>query len=551
MRMMNALCASVLMLGLAVSAVVPVGVSAASSVEEVGRMSSLEVTPAEGPIFTPVTVEGWGFDPGAKVQILWWTVEGNRVSGSGFEAVSWEWATVTPLGSGDLVVNLKVPSDLGGPAHRIEAVVDGVSIAETSFTITRTHSISPVSGPEGTVITIDITGGGWTQFDNNVAITYDNAFLGFACSFNSQGNMSIYIQATGAAGDHVVGIYPALYYGPSDAATPWKHAALVPSELPTPFEIKTFVFTITESDSPGKSVVKGATSVAPVAAPDSLVIAQQPAVPIEDGTPRLSVGNGAQGIVGGSLPYALAGFAPGAKVELRWNSFTSKISITGALKDKFGGWVLTPTYRTLGTVTVGNDGKAIGALTIPQEYGDDHLLDAVVDGNPVANTTFKVITQITGELSADGSAVVLKATGLGTDKYTAVYNVMYDNKLFGWIGGALNLGSASVTIPVVGTEGKHAIDVYEGSNAWPYLNMPQSPWPWVRAYRFSMVIPSSTTPTDPSSSVAAIPLYAGLILLVVIAGLAFAFGGILTSRRRRKKINGIRRNGTKRSVEEG
>ncbi len=55
--------------------------------------------------------------------------------------------------------------------------------------------------------------------DNGVAITYDNAYIGFACGFNSNGDVTINLPATGGPGIHLIDLYPMLYQG--HGAPPW------------------------------------------------------------------------------------------------------------------------------------------------------------------------------------------------------------------------------------------------------------------------------------------------------------------------------------------
>ena len=44
---------------------------------------------------------------------------------------------------------------------------------------------------------VELKGVGWTQLDNTVAVTYDNAYIGYACGFNSNGDVRIQLFATG------------------------------------------------------------------------------------------------------------------------------------------------------------------------------------------------------------------------------------------------------------------------------------------------------------------------------------------------------------------
>ncbi len=475
---------------------------------------SLTLTPAQGPPQTPVTVQGDGYAAGASVDILWHTMEGNRVDGSGFTDVNQTVASATADAQGRFSASFAVPYDLGGPPHTVEAVVGGAAIATASFTLERRSWITPTEGPEGTTIEVRLVGGGWTQYDNNIGITYDNAFLGFACSFNSQGNISVWVQAVGGVGPHVIGVYPALYYGPSDGPTPWKHAALSSDDLPVRYEPKLFTFAIT-SGSGGVSRI-GGTDLHEVTTPDSLSIPSLPAVAADDGTPRLAFGNAAKGVVGGDLPYALAGFSAGASVELRWNSVTAETKIGGTLNDKFQGWVLTPTTSVLASLSVDATGKASGVLRVPADFGGMHEVEAVVGTAILASAGWMTVPRFTASLSGDGTEIELYATGLGSEKYTAVWDVLYDGKLFGWVSAMTSRGSVDVSIPAIGEPGLHTIDIHEGSNAWPYLNMHQSPWPWEPVYRFAFSVP----PPSDGGAEATVPLWltAPIILAALVVG---------------------------------
>lgn len=479
---------------------------------------TLVVSPTAGPPETPVTVSGEGYAPGAVVEILWYTMEGNRVSGRGFVEVSSLATTAVADAQGTLDASFVAPYDLGGPAHRIEAVVDGVAVAETSYVLERAIWITPTSGPAGTTITVRVAAGGWTHYDNNVAITYDNAFLGFACSFNSQGNISVYVQAQGGVGRHIIGVHPALYYGPSEGPTPWKHPLLNPNDLPVLYETQEFAFEVTESTG---TVYNRATNLRSASAPDSLAIQTLPAVGGSGDDPFIGLGNAASGIVGGPLPYALSGFPPSTQVDLRWNTVTGQTKIEA---DKNRGWVFEPRVIDLGSVMTSESGEASGVLTLPEDYGGDHLIEAYVGGDALASGTWKLVPTFSADLAEDGSRIILHATGLGWEKYTAPWDVLIDNHLFGTVTALTSSGSADVSIPVVGEPGLHTIDIHEGTNGWPYLNMHESPWPWEPVARFTYQIeepPSGGVVASPSASV---PLWIGAPLIVAIGGLGLAAG---------------------------
>ena len=88
-------------------------------------------------------------------------------------------------------------------------------LARTHFVIeTSIVSMTPASGPAGTPVTIHLKGVGWTEYDNIYIATYDNAYMGYACGFNSQGDVVINFTAAGPPGVHLIDLYPGIYQGP-------------------------------------------------------------------------------------------------------------------------------------------------------------------------------------------------------------------------------------------------------------------------------------------------------------------------------------------------
>jgi len=481
--------------------------------------ATLTLTPSDGPPQTPVTASGAGVPPGAAVSIRWFTMEGNRVSGVGFFEVNQTIATGIADAQGRYSITFVAPYDLGGPAHRVQAVVAGAEVAESFFVLARDAWITPTEGPEGTLIEVRLVAGGWTQFDNNIAILWDNRFLGFACSFNSQGNISVWVQAVGGVGPHVLSIYPALYWGPSDGPTPWKHPMMNPQDAPVSYAIEEFSFTVTSGA--GISRNEG-TDLRDVTAPDSLAIPNLAAVPVLDGTPHFTLGNGGKAVAGGQMPYALAGFSANAEVEIRWQTVTMETKIGGALSDKFYGWEATGVNETLATVPVDATGKASGSLQTPMDFGGIHTVEAVVGGNALASAEWWIIPRFTAGLSADGTRIEIHGTGLGWEKYTSVWDILYDGALSGWVSAFTGKGSVDVSLPVVGAPGLHTIEIHEGSNAWPYLNMHQSPWPWEPVYRFAFVIPDLAAEPREGASLSAW-LLPPLLLAAAAGGFGFAW----------------------------
>lgn len=166
-----------------------------------------------GPVGTEFLLAGGGFDSGDEVELIWYRVVGNRVGGQGWDEMSVPLGTVTANTEGAWAKEVVAPGDVGGP-HRIEAKVSGDVAAEVDFSISPAiESVTPSSGPWGTEITIIISGVGWTETANIYTLVYDNSYLGYACGFNSQGDVEITLTAVGEPGWHFIDLYPAIYKG--------------------------------------------------------------------------------------------------------------------------------------------------------------------------------------------------------------------------------------------------------------------------------------------------------------------------------------------------
>jgi hypothetical protein len=177
--------------------------------------AALAVSPTQGPVGTRVTLRGNGFMPGASLQVVWQTYVGNRVSGQGFEPQDEPLSTITVGTNGTIAAPVEIPDDLGG-LHGL-ALRDGEKLLARTFFVTETSIVgmSRASGPVGTPVTIHLKGVGWTEYDNIYVATYDNAYMGYACGFNSQGDVVVNFTASGAPGEHIIDLYPGIYQGPA------------------------------------------------------------------------------------------------------------------------------------------------------------------------------------------------------------------------------------------------------------------------------------------------------------------------------------------------
>ena len=176
--------------------------------------AQLALTPTQGPVGTRAALRGSGFAPGATMRLVWETSVGSRVSGDGFTAQESEIGELKADAEGRVDLAVAIPDDVGG-LHGLVLRSGDEPVAKVYFVIeTSLVGMSPRSGPVGTPVTIHLKGVGWTEYDNIYVATYDNAYMGYACGFNSRGDVVINFTATGEPGTHLIDLYPGIYQGP-------------------------------------------------------------------------------------------------------------------------------------------------------------------------------------------------------------------------------------------------------------------------------------------------------------------------------------------------
>lgn len=168
----------------------------------------------QGIVGESVELKGEGLPENTDVTFDWHTMVGNRVTPEGFSPEVSELGKTTTDDNGNLSYKFDIPDDLGGLPHLIDVKVGDEVVGQTYLRILPSIvSIEPAEGPPGTLVTVEIKGSGWTEYDNALAVTYDNASIGYICGFNSQGTIKLPFLASGEPGYHVVDIYPSIYQG--------------------------------------------------------------------------------------------------------------------------------------------------------------------------------------------------------------------------------------------------------------------------------------------------------------------------------------------------
>ncbi len=157
-------------------------------------------------------VRGTGFTPGKALQLNWTTVTGNRMTGDGWEESSRVIAEAKADDKGAVAFKFTVPEDLGG-AHGLWVQDTTGKKTGTYFVTTKSLPLDVARGPVGTEFTIHLKGVGWTETANIYTLVYDGNYIGYACGFNSQGDVTVHLKASGVPGPHFIDLYPAIYKG--------------------------------------------------------------------------------------------------------------------------------------------------------------------------------------------------------------------------------------------------------------------------------------------------------------------------------------------------
>lgn len=183
--------------------------------------ASATLLPAAGPIKTASKLDVSGLPPGTNVDLHWMNVTGNRVVG-GWNLVETPLGKATVSADGKLSAPIAVPDTLGG-WHAIRVVNGDKTLAEVPFYVERSiDSVTPQKVKAGEKFTVRVKGIGWTELDNGVAVTYDNTYVGMACGFASNGDVTMLMVATGEPGTHLIELYPMIYDN-AHGKYPWQY----------------------------------------------------------------------------------------------------------------------------------------------------------------------------------------------------------------------------------------------------------------------------------------------------------------------------------------
>lgn len=179
------------------------------------------LNPATGAVNSETTLSASGLPPDTEIALYFVTARGNRMTPSGWNLDSVPLSRATTKPDGSLTTPVKIPDDLGG-WHAIKLIARDHVLMELPYYVEQNLvKVTPRRVKVGEAFTLQIKGVGWTELDNTLAVSYDNAALGYACGFNSNGDVTINLVATGNPGTHLIDLYPAIYRGKD--RVPWNY----------------------------------------------------------------------------------------------------------------------------------------------------------------------------------------------------------------------------------------------------------------------------------------------------------------------------------------
>jgi hypothetical protein len=445
-----------------------------------GFVGRVTVSPAHGPVGTPLVVRAEGLPAGEAFALVWRTVRGSwkvadgEYHGREYSPVAYRFATVTADRDGRLAANFTAPEDFGF-AHDIVLQQGSRLFTQTSFHLDMTVSRSPESGPAGTPIRIDIKGIGWRQLQNSWLLAYDNSFTGWISSVSAGGSASFTIPAIGKPGLHVLEVLH------GDFTFPYRNMQQSP-EPDRPRFALTFRLTPEDPILPPPPEQQAQGNVRGLPAQGELVA-----------SPRFS-GAGQPTLVHTS------GMTPGQTYDLNWSTVTG---------NRVGGRGWEESSRIIAKATADAAGRVAFRFNTPDDLGGAH--EIWIENGAARKTGTYWIAPTAFPLDVGrgpaGTKFTIHLKGVGWTETANIYTVVYDNSYIGYACGFNSQGDLEITLYATGEPGWHFVDlypaIYKGREARPInFRLPQltyehdHPGEDLPAFRFAFQV---TEPEDVSA----------------------------------------------------
>ncbi|MGC9221693.1 MAG: hypothetical protein ACP5H2_10150 [Solirubrobacteraceae bacterium] len=434
-------------------------------------VGSLLLKPDTGVAGTKVTVSYKGLPANTNVSLVWstyvntWVVDGEpgtaNYMGRSSTPEDVVLASATTDSSGTLSTQITIPRDWGG-VHDIYAVINDSEVASAEFTVYRTVTVSPKSGPVGTPITITYSGIGASFYEGGGMVLWDNHYAGEIVSNWTRGWGRVVIRAAGSVGTHYIEVGDAisfLYMNIQQSPLPWANGSTVSfritkgngklpkTQVDMPRKIQATDSQITTLGTNGFSIVAAPGVTATVSKQYTTAHAPE--------------------------TVTATGLAPNSSVSLVWQTVTgSRVNCT----NPSGCWTNTP--QTVGTATTNASGDVSSTFTTPDGIpvngvvavnndglGGWHELDVEQNGQVMAHIAVNVRVSLVGkgvssQTVKEGHKFTIDLIGLGWTQFDNTLAVDYDNSYVGYGCGFNSDGYTVITLRATGGPGIHLIDLY-------------------------------------------------------------------------------------------
>lgn len=491
------------------------------------NFQKLTTSPNAGVTGTPFTVSGSGLTPNTTLQLTWgtntatWSVdpEPNTVDylGSVYSPTSASsllnnsnsmyvnLAMVTTDARGDFSLQTRAPTDFGGD-HDIWAVAGGIGVANGSFDLLRTVTISPRSGPVGTPITVTYTSMDANPYGGGGSVLWDNHYAGEIMGNWTRGTASVTMRAAGVVGTHFVQV--------SDAIS-FQYMNPIQSPI-TDDNGGVRAFKVTRGNALPRSSITWPTSVTPNVSASQLTTmynsalgakVSQPAAldPASSAVATLSPNSGpvatktALHVTG--LPASTTGSVEvdlvsvtGSRVNCTgtcwgytYTSLGNAVVANGTLDqrvtipnnpgvDTLGGWhAIVVIKGAMATDGAGNRVPGVGSLVETQVpfYVKESIMPfynkagtLLSMGVATANDTVALANEVGGQVGRgtytfkEGQEFTISILGVGWTQLDNTLAVDYDNSYIGYGCGFHSNGYMAVHLTATGGLGIHIIDLY-------------------------------------------------------------------------------------------
>ena len=505
----------------------PFSAITAATFTATANFQKLTTTPDAGVTGTPLTVSGTGLTPNTPLQLTWgtntasWSVDPEPYTvdylGSVYSPTTTSsllnnsnsmyvnLATVATDASGNFKFQTKAPTDFGGN-HDIWAVAGGVGVANGSFDLLRTVTITPKSGPVGTPITVTYTSMDANAYGGGGSILWDNHYAGEIMGNWTRGTASVTIRAAGAVGTHFVQV---------DDAISFQYMNPIQSPI-TDDNGGVRAFKVTRANALPKPSITWPTSVTSKVSATQLTTMYNSALGAKTDQPTalnpasaalatLSPNSGPVGTktalhvtglpvsTNGSVEVDLVSVT-GSRVNCAgtcwgytYTSLGNAVAANGTLDQSvtipnnpgvntLGGWhAIVVIKGAMGTDGAGNRVPGVGSLVEVQVpfYVKESIMPfynkagkLLSMGVATANDTVALANGVGGQVGTgtytfkEGQEFTISILGVGWTQLDNTLAVDYDNSYIGYGCGFHSNGYMAVHLTATGGPGIHLIDLY-------------------------------------------------------------------------------------------